>query len=73
MTFTATVAAEPPGGGTPSGTVTFYDGSKVLGKAKLSSGVASYETSSLSVGVHSIKVAYSGDTDFRGSTSPIFM
>ncbi len=71
VTFTATVAAASPGGGTPTGMVTFYDGKKKLGTATLSDGVASFETSSLSVGTHSITAVYGGDTDFEESTSAI--
>jgi len=71
VTFTATVSAASPGSGTPTGIVTFYDGSKALGKATLSSGMASFETSALSVGTHSITAVYGGDTDFKGSRSAI--
>ena len=45
--FTATVIADPPGAGTPTGLVTFKDGSMVLGSGTLSSsGVASFSTTS---------------------------
>ena len=70
VTFTATVAAVSPGSGTPSGTVTFEDGSTTLHTGILSKGVASYTTSLFAVGSsHSITVAYEGDTNFTGSTS----
>ena len=72
VTFTATVKAASPGSGTPSGTVTFYDGSTTLGSATLGgTGTASFTTSSLSVGSHSIKVSYGGDADFKASTSAV--
>ncbi len=71
VTFTATVAAAAPGGGTPTGMVTFYDGSTVLDTATLSGGVASFETSALSVGTRSITALYGGDADFNGSKSAI--
>ena len=58
-----------PGAGTPTGTVTFYDGTDSLGTGTLSSGDATLSTSSLSVGSHSITSVYSGDTDFTGSSS----
>lgn len=55
VTFTATVTAVAPGGGTPTGTVTFYDGTTVLGTATLnSSGQATFTTSSLFIGTHPI-------------------
>ena len=45
MTFTATVSANGPGSGTPTGTVTFQDGSTVLGTGTLdATGVATYTT-----------------------------
>ena len=72
VTFTATVKAASLGSGTPSGTVTFYDGSTTLGSATLGgAGTASFTISSLSVGSHSIKVSYGGDADFKASTSAV--
>ena len=72
VTFTATVKAASPGSGTPSGTVTFYNGSTTLDTATLGgTGTASFTTSSLSVGSHSIKVSYGGDADFKASTSAV--
>ncbi len=49
VTLTATVAPSS-GSGTPTGSVTFYDGSTVLGTATLSSKKASLQTSSLPTG-----------------------
>ena len=71
VTFTATVAPVSPGSGTPTGTVTFNDGSTVLGTVTLTNGTASFTTSSLAVGTHSIKVVYAGDTNFKTSTSAV--
>jgi titin len=71
VTFTATVTAVAPGGGTPTGTVTFKDGTTVLGTGTLnSSGQATFTTSSLFIGVHSITATYNGDANYNGSTSP---
>ena len=74
VTVTATVAAVSPGAGTPTGTVTFKDGSTTLcATVSLSSGQATCQTSSLSVGAHSITGVYSGDGNFSASTtSPAF-
>jgi hypothetical protein len=69
VTFTATVSANSPGAGTPTGSVTFLDGSTVLATESLSGGVATFSTSSLSVGGHSITASYGSDTNFSGSTS----
>src|SRR6185369_12848813 len=53
-TFTATVTTNAPGTGTPVGSVQFKDGASNLGApvALNGSGVATYSTSSLSVGSH---------------------
>ena len=72
VTFTATVTAAAPGSGTPTGTVTFYDGSTALDTATLSGGSAAFATSALALGSHPITVVYGGDTNFTGSTSPTF-
>jgi hypothetical protein len=71
ITFTATISPVSPGSGTPTGTATFMDGSNTLATATLSGGAASFTSSSLSVGTHSIKVVYSGDNDFKTSTSAV--
>src|SRR5262249_20845486 len=53
VTFTATVTPVF-GGGTPTGTVTFKDGTTSLGTGTLSGGSASLTTSSLALGSHSL-------------------
>src|SRR5216117_4519761 len=73
VTFTATVTAKSPGAGTPTGTVTFKDGSSTLGTGTLDgSGQAMFTISTLAVGSHSITARYGGDASFKGSTSPKF-
>ncbi len=69
VTFTAKLAAVSPGAGTPTGTVTFKDGSTTLGTRTLSSGVATFTTTSLPVGSNSITAVYGGDGNFNTSTS----
>jgi hypothetical protein len=70
VTFTATVSAAAPGSGTPTGTVTIYDGSTALGNGTLSAaGQAVFTTSALGAGTHSITAVYGGDGSFTGSTS----
>lgn len=66
--FTATVAPSS-GTGSPTGSVTFMDGSTTLSTGALASGVATYSTSSLPVGSQSVTAVYSGDTTFNASTS----
>jgi hypothetical protein len=69
VTFTATVAPSSATGSTPTGTVTFMEGTTTLGTGTLSSGVATFSTSSLAVGTNSITAVYSGDTTYGTSTS----
>lgn len=64
--FTATVTAA---GGTPTGNVTFHDGSTVLGTVALTSGQAVFAISTLSIGMHSITASYGGDNNFAAATS----
>lgn len=66
VTFTATVSSTA---GTPTGMVTFSDGNTSLGSENLASGMASYTTSSLGAGAHSITAQYSGDANFSSVTS----
>ena len=66
--FSATVTA--PGGGNPTGSVTFYDGAIALGTGQLSGGSASFTAIGLSLGSHLITAVYSGDPSFNTSTSP---
>ena len=70
VTFTATLAAVSPGAGMPTGTVTFMDGTNVLGTARLTAGVATFTTTTLSLGFHpAITAVYNGSADFNASTS----
>ncbi len=67
VTLTATVSAAA---GTPTGSVTFLDGTATIGTAMLANGVATYTTSALApASTHSLTAAYAGVTGFMGSTS----
>ena len=70
VTFTATVTASA---GTPSGTVQFKDNGSNLGTAVSlnGSGVATFSTSSLTVGTHTITAEYSGVTGFAASSGTL--
>jgi hypothetical protein len=75
VTFTVTVAAQAPGGGMPVGTVHFFDGGVEIGSATVQSdGTASFTTSTLAVGDHTIAAQYDDDVDgnFNGSDSNPF-
>jgi hypothetical protein len=68
ISLTATVA--PTGGsGTPTGTVTFLNGSKALGTVTLGGGTATWSTTGLGVGNNTITASYSGDRYFAASSS----
>ncbi len=69
VTFTAIVTPSSPGYGTPTGSVTFKDGTTVLGTQTLSGEAATFTISSLALGSHSITAVYGGSTTFSGSTS----
>jgi hypothetical protein len=71
VTFTASVAATGPG--TPTGMITFKDGTSILGTVPLnSSGIARFSpTTPLAVGTHSITAVYNGDYSFLSSTSAV--
>ena len=65
VTFTATLS----GGASPSGAVTFKDGATTLGTGTISGTTASFTTTALSVGAHSIAAVYGGDTNNATATS----
>ncbi len=66
VTFTATVTPTAA-----TGTVTFYDsGSTWLGTGALAAGTATFSTSALVAGSHTITAVYQGDGNYAGSTSP---
>jgi hypothetical protein len=66
ITFTATV--KPTGFGTPTGTVSFYDGTTLIGSSALAVGSASV-TTTLAAGAHTITAVYAGGASFMGNTS----
>src|SRR2546425_5128357 len=68
VTFTATVTVNSPGTGTPTGTVTFKDGVATLGTGTLNGWAqATFTTSSLGAGSHSVTATYGGDGSFNAS------
>jgi len=66
LILTATVTS---GADTPTGNVTFPDGSTPLGTGTLADGVATLTASNLTEGTHSIPAAYLGDQNFVNDTS----
>ena len=62
LTFTATVSASVS---TPTGTVTFQDGSVILGSGTVNAaGQATFTTAALAASSHNITATYSGDANF---------
>jgi hypothetical protein len=68
VTFTATIACT---GFTPTGTVTFKDGTTVLGAVPLSGNQAILTVSSLGTGSHPIAAVYSGDANCIMASSAV--
>ena len=66
VTFTATITTN---GGIATGSVTFSDGTKVLGTSPVNAGTAVFSTSALALGAHSITAAYGGDANDAPSLS----
>ncbi len=64
--LSATVTSES---GTPSGTVTFKDGTQILGTAALTNGVASFNTGRLPGGDYIFTAEYDGSDNYTGSVS----
>jgi hypothetical protein len=72
VTFTATVSSNTSGQPTPTGSVTFMDGTTVLnpgGTTLDGTGTAAYATSSMPIGNNSVTAVYNGDSNFASSTS----
>jgi hypothetical protein len=66
LTYTATVS--PQYSGTPTGTVTFFDGANSLGVGTNAGGATwTLNTSALTGGPHTITASYGGDSNFTGS------
>jgi hypothetical protein len=66
VTLTATVTSTA---GTPSGTVTFYNGTTALGTGSLNSGVATLSTTALPSGTDQATASYAAAGNFAASVS----
>ena len=63
VTLTATVTSGA------TGTVSFYDGSVLLGTGTVSNGVATLTTTTLVAGTHTVTAVYNGDATYASSQS----
>jgi hypothetical protein len=69
---TLTAAVTPSGGsGIPTGSITFKDGSTVLGVVALDSAGTARLTKAFTAGSHALTAAYGGDANFQASVSPV--
>jgi hypothetical protein len=72
VTFTARVAAVAPGAAAPTATVTFTDGTVILGTVAVGTGgTAKFTTSFAATGGHTITATYSGDLTLVGSSQSL--
>jgi len=78
VTFTASVSPGSASTLRPTGIVTFYSGSTVLGTAavvnsggRIATNLAALSTTALPGGSHNIQAVYEGDGVFASSTSPV--
>ena len=70
VSFTATVTSSAAG--TPTGSVNFLEGVTTLGSGTLTAqAAATFTTSTLPVGTHTITAQYLGDANFSGSQSAV--
>ena len=72
VTFTATVTANAPGSGIPTGKIAFQNGGVTIAGCSavtLVAGVATCTTNALTVGAHSITGVFNGSASYLTSTS----
>jgi hypothetical protein len=70
LTGAVTKTAKPAKGiKNPSGKVTVYDNGKSIGTAPVSGGNATFSTTDLSIGNHTITASYPGDSRYNSSNS----
>ena len=76
VTLTATVSSANTSA-TPAGSVSFFDGTNLLGSSTLTTGsgpvnigAAVYTTNSLTAGTHTLTATFAGNANFSTSTSP---
>jgi probable HAF family extracellular repeat protein len=67
--FTLTATVQSTTSGTPTGTVTFYNGVNGFCTVSLLNGVAACPTSLLTLGTYTFTTAFAGNTDFLAGTS----
>ncbi|MBM7516007.1 Ig-like domain repeat protein [Nocardioides nitrophenolicus] len=73
LSYTATVAVQAPGGGTPAGPVQLLvDGSNVGAPVALDNGVAVFApVTTLGAGSHTVEARYAGNADYLGGSDQL--
>ena len=76
VTFTAKITNTSGGGGSPTGTVQFFDGAtpSALGRPTANgadAATSTFSTAALSIGDHSIRAVYTPAGDFLGSNGSL--
>ena len=71
QSVTLTAVVTPDTSGTPTGSVTFLDGTQTLGTNPLVGGAVTLSTASLGGGTHTLTAQYGGDQNFSGNVSPV--
>jgi hypothetical protein len=67
VTATGTISGRPA----PTGTIMFFDGTVLLSTVTMTNSKASFPTSMLTTGTHSLTAVYSGDNFYNPNTSAI--
>jgi len=73
FTVTASVTASQPGNGTPTGFVSFKEGSRTYAMSSYAGGTVSWGSPALNKGKHIISVVYSGDSTFNPHTVTVII
>ena len=63
VTFTATISSGP------TGSITFYDGGTTIGAGTINGTTATYTTSALALGAHTITAGWTGNATYPATTS----
>ncbi len=71
VTFTMTLSPVAPGGGVVNGSVNFRIDGTIAGSGTLAAGVATYSTTSLSHGTHTVVAEYAGNANYIGTTNTL--